>query len=109
MAAAAGAAPNNKPQDSLHGESAAKRQAITELLFFASVGDLHRCRKIVQAWNLKVPTRMPRGRFGAGASGSTGGGVRRAGRAVRVLPPLPPPLRRHATGMRIARGRPTDR
>lgn len=28
---------------SLHGESAAKRQAITELLFFASTGDIARC------------------------------------------------------------------
>lgn len=39
---------------SLHGETAAKRQAITELLFFASVGDLYRVRKIVQAWGLQV-------------------------------------------------------
>ena len=40
--------------DSLHGETAAKRQAITELLFFASVGDLYRCRKITTAWGLQV-------------------------------------------------------
>ncbi|MEW5299675.1 MAG: hypothetical protein WDW36_002666 [Sanguina aurantia] len=39
---------------SLHGETAAKRQAITELLFFASVGDLYRVRKIVQAWGLQL-------------------------------------------------------
>uniref|UniRef100_A0A7S0VEK4 Protein kinase domain-containing protein n=1 Tax=Polytomella parva TaxID=51329 RepID=A0A7S0VEK4_9CHLO len=41
-------------QDSLHGENAARRQAITELLFFASVGDLYRCRKIIQAWCLNI-------------------------------------------------------
>lgn len=37
-------------QDSLHGESAARRQAVAELLFFASVGDLYRCKKISVAW-----------------------------------------------------------
>ena len=41
-------------QDSLHGETAARRQAITELLFFASVGDLHRCKKLVTSWGLDV-------------------------------------------------------
>ena len=41
-------------KDSLHGETAAKRQAITELLFFASVGDLYRCRKLITAWGLQV-------------------------------------------------------
>eukprot|EP00798_Chlamydomonas_sp_ICE-L_P023673 gene23673-9209_t len=41
-------------KESLHGESAAKRQAVTELLFFASVGDLYRCKKITQAWNLQL-------------------------------------------------------
>lgn len=45
-------------KDSLHGETAAKRQAITELLFFASVGDLHRCKKIVHAWSLPVRMHM---------------------------------------------------
>lgn len=40
--------------DSLHGENAARRQAITELLFFASVGDLYRCKKIIHAWGLNV-------------------------------------------------------
>lgn len=39
-----GSAAKVNNQDSLHGETAAKRQAITELLFFASVGDLYRCR-----------------------------------------------------------------
>lgn len=41
-------------QQSLHGETAARRQAITELLFFASVGDLYRCKKIVASWGLNV-------------------------------------------------------
>lgn len=27
---------------------------MTELLFFASVGDLRRCQRIVRLWNLKV-------------------------------------------------------
>lgn len=40
--------------DSLHGENAARRQAITELLFFASVGDLYRCKKIIHAWGLNI-------------------------------------------------------
>jgi hypothetical protein len=40
--------------ESLHGESAVRRQANTELLFFASVGDLLRCKKIVQSWDLEV-------------------------------------------------------
>ena len=44
--------------DSLHGETAAKRQAITELLFFASVGDLYRCRKISTAWGLQASTMI---------------------------------------------------
>ncbi|GMH42437.1 hypothetical protein BSKO_10356 [Bryopsis sp. KO-2023] len=39
---------------SLHGESAARRQAITELLFFASVGDLGRCQKLVDIWGLEL-------------------------------------------------------
>lgn len=39
---------------SLHGESAARRQAITELLFFASIGDVARCKKIVGQWKINV-------------------------------------------------------
>ncbi|KAF6260215.1 protein kinase [Scenedesmus sp. NREL 46B-D3] len=35
---------------SLHGENAARRQAITELLFFSSVGDVSRCKKICKTW-----------------------------------------------------------
>jgi hypothetical protein len=33
---------------------AAKRRAIQELLFFASVGDLRRCERITRLWNLQV-------------------------------------------------------
>lgn len=33
---------------------AARRRAITELLFFASSGDLRRCQRITRLWNLKV-------------------------------------------------------
>jgi hypothetical protein len=64
MAAAAsangGAAPQaeqtnkSNQQPSLHGETAVRRQAITELLFFCSVGDLHRAKKIVHSWGLDV-------------------------------------------------------
>lgn len=39
---------------SIHGDTAARRRAITELLFFASTGDLARCQRIVRLWNLKV-------------------------------------------------------
>lgn len=39
---------------SLHGEAAARRQAITELLFFASAGDVDRCQKLVEIWGLEV-------------------------------------------------------
>ncbi|KAL4538986.1 hypothetical protein Ndes2526B_g02745 [Nannochloris sp. 'desiccata'] len=39
---------------SIHGDMAAKRRAITELLFFASVGDVRRCQRIVRIWNLIV-------------------------------------------------------
>ncbi|KAL4446296.1 hypothetical protein ABPG77_003103 [Micractinium sp. CCAP 211/92] len=39
---------------SIHGDSAARRRAITELLFFASVGDIRRCQRIVRIWNLQV-------------------------------------------------------
>jgi uncharacterized protein YfiM (DUF2279 family) len=41
-------------QISLHGEHAARRQAITELLFFCSVGDLNRCRRIARTWRIAV-------------------------------------------------------
>lgn len=40
-----------------HGKpslQAAKRRAITELLFFACVGDIKRCQRIVKLWNLNV-------------------------------------------------------
>eukprot|EP00775_Hariotina_reticulata_P001428 gene1428-1769_t len=42
---------------SLHGENAARRQAITELLFFASVGDVSRCRKICKTWSIQVTNK----------------------------------------------------
>ncbi|KAL4856575.1 SUMO-activating enzyme subunit 2 [Chlorella vulgaris] len=40
--------------ESIHGDTAARRRAITELLFFASVGDVRRCQRIVRIWNLPV-------------------------------------------------------
>jgi hypothetical protein len=43
---------------SLHGEQAAKRQALSELLFFASVGDLMRCKAIVKLWNIEVSSQF---------------------------------------------------
>ena len=33
---------------------AAQRRAITELLFFASVGDVRRCERLCRVWNLDV-------------------------------------------------------
>uniref|UniRef100_A0A7S0UV82 Protein kinase domain-containing protein n=1 Tax=Polytomella parva TaxID=51329 RepID=A0A7S0UV82_9CHLO len=39
---------------SLHGESAARRRAIAELIFFAGANDLRRCKKISSTWNIKV-------------------------------------------------------
>lgn len=41
---------------SLHGHGAARRQATAEFIFFASVGDLERCLRIVNNWNLTVKT-----------------------------------------------------
>ena len=49
-----GAEPEADVGLSLHGEGAAKRQATGELLFFASVGDVSRCSKLIQMWGLKV-------------------------------------------------------
>eukprot|EP00210_Caulerpa_lentillifera_P005600 g5357.t1 len=39
---------------SLHGGGAARRHAIAELIFFASVGDLERCTRVVNNWNLTL-------------------------------------------------------
>ncbi|KAJ9508672.1 hypothetical protein QJQ45_027961 [Haematococcus lacustris] len=39
---------------SIHGEQAARRRAIAELIFFAGVNDLRRCKQIVSVWNIKV-------------------------------------------------------
>lgn len=47
--------------NSLHGESAARRQAVAELLFFSGVGDLSRCTKIVNTWKLDVGGFMLQG------------------------------------------------
>ena len=49
---------------SLHGAVAARRQATTELLFFASVGDIGRIKKICDTWAINVrslpqPTHKP--------------------------------------------------
>ena len=40
--------------NSLHGAKAARRHAITELLFFSSVGDVVRCQRICSAWKIDV-------------------------------------------------------
>lgn len=37
----------------MHGEDAARRQAITELLFFASSGDTVRCKRICSTWGIQ--------------------------------------------------------
>lgn len=38
----------------VHGSDAAKRQAITELLFFSSVGDLSRCKNLCDSFGIDV-------------------------------------------------------
>ncbi|BDA49507.1 Integrin-linked protein kinase 1 [Coccomyxa sp. Obi] len=45
---------NIKKAHSLHGAVAAKRQATTELLFFASVGDISRIKRICDTWGINV-------------------------------------------------------
>lgn len=45
-----------KKAHSLHGAVAAKRQATTELLFFASVGDISRIKRICETWGINVRT-----------------------------------------------------
>jgi len=42
------------PGLSMHGSEAARRQAITELLFFASVGDLARCKNLCDAFSIDI-------------------------------------------------------
>ncbi|GFH16870.1 uncharacterized protein HaLaN_13382 [Haematococcus lacustris] len=42
---------------SIHGEQAARRRAIAELIFFAGVNDLRRCKQIVSVWNIKEAAR----------------------------------------------------
>ncbi|MEW5309905.1 MAG: hypothetical protein WDW38_001748 [Sanguina aurantia] len=39
---------------SIHGEQAARRRAIAELIFFAGTNDLRRCKQIATTWNIKV-------------------------------------------------------
>jgi len=39
---------------SIHGEQAAKRRAIAELIFFAGVNDLNRCKQMCKTWNINV-------------------------------------------------------
>mmetsp|Transcript_33425 Transcript_33425/g.73919 ORF Transcript_33425/g.73919 Transcript_33425/m.73919 type:complete len:522 (-) Transcript_33425:758-2323(-) len=39
---------------SIHGEQAARRRAIGELIFFAGVNDLRRCKQIASVWNIKA-------------------------------------------------------
>ena len=51
-----GSGPKLAPALSLHGESAAARAAASELLFFASVGDVSRCASIVATWGLDLRT-----------------------------------------------------
>ena len=41
---------------SIHGEGAARRQAASELLFFAGVGDVERCKQIAADWRLDART-----------------------------------------------------
>lgn len=37
-----------------HTSQAARRRAVTELMFFASVGDLKRVERVVKLWKLNV-------------------------------------------------------
>lgn len=53
-AAAAAEKAAQKEMYSIHGEQAAKRRAVGELIFFAGVNDARRCRQIVATWNIKV-------------------------------------------------------
>eukprot|EP00798_Chlamydomonas_sp_ICE-L_P018141 gene18141-24581_t len=39
---------------SIHDEQAARRGAVSELIFFAGTNDLRRCQKLVTQWNIKV-------------------------------------------------------
>ena len=38
---------------------AARRKAISELLFFASIGDLKRCQRLCRQWNISVSHSYP--------------------------------------------------
>jgi hypothetical protein len=39
---------------SIHGEQAAKRRAIAELIFFAGTNDLRRCKQLAATWSINV-------------------------------------------------------
>lgn len=43
-----------KEMYSIHGEQAAKRRAIGELIFFAGTNDLRRCKQIAKTWKINV-------------------------------------------------------
>eukprot|EP00200_Dunaliella_tertiolecta_P005622 CAMPEP_0202350340 /NCGR_PEP_ID=MMETSP1126-20121109/7453_1 /ASSEMBLY_ACC=CAM_ASM_000457 /TAXON_ID=3047 /ORGANISM="Dunaliella tertiolecta, Strain CCMP1320" /LENGTH=516 /DNA_ID=CAMNT_0048942295 /DNA_START=80 /DNA_END=1630 /DNA_ORIENTATION=+ len=43
---------------SIHGEQAARRRAIGELIFFAGVNDLARCRQLASVWGIQVSDPM---------------------------------------------------
>jgi hypothetical protein len=45
---------SSSPRAPPSARQAARRRAITELLFFASVGDMKRCERIARIWNLQV-------------------------------------------------------
>jgi hypothetical protein len=42
------------PGVSMHGEEAFRRQGLSELIFFAAVGDVARCRKVAEKYKLEV-------------------------------------------------------
>lgn len=42
------------PGLSMHGEEAFRRQGMSELIFFAAVGDMQRCKKIAEKYKLEV-------------------------------------------------------
>lgn len=42
------------PGLSMHGEEAVRRQGMSELIFFAAVGDMQRCKKIAEKYKLEV-------------------------------------------------------
>jgi len=45
---------HHHPQPAPNHQQAAQRRAIAELIFFAGVNDLRRCRQIAATWNIDV-------------------------------------------------------